>query len=586
MNDIRRTILWVIFGFSMISLWDQWQVYNGHNPTFGLAPTTKVAANKTTPAVANATPSATPATSASVPTSTNVATNSIAPQAINTPSTAQIGNANAVAVPELPKQRFEVTTDVLKLTFDTEGGSLVRSEFLKHADMDNKTKGVVLLDDSKDRVYMAQTGLIGAANLPTHKTVMAVAPGARNFEGNTKDLKELIVKFESPEAGGVKLVKTYTLKRDGYDIAVKHEVVNTSSAPVAPQLYLQILRDGNKLAGESSFYSTFTGPAVYTEAKKFQKIEFTDIDKNKVDAEKQASNGFVAMVQHYFVSSWILPDGIKRDLFTRKVDTNLYAVGMITALDTIAAGASKTIESRFFVGPQVEKTLETITPGLELVKDYGWLTMLAKPLYWLLDALHKFIGNWGWAIIALVLLLKIAFYWLNAKAYSSMAKMKAVNPRITAMRERLKDKPQEMQQEMMKIYREEKINPMGGCFPIMVQIPVFIALYWVLLSSVEMRNAPWIMWIRDLASPDPYYILPVVMTLTTMLQTALNPAPPDPLQAKMMWFMPLAFSVMFFFFPSGLVLYWITNNILSIAQQWLINTRMGVPPQFNLPKFK
>ncbi len=586
MNDIRRTILWVIFGFSMISLWDQWQVYNGHNPTFGLAPTTKVAANKTTPAVANATPSATPATSASVPTSTNVATNSIAPQAINTPSTAQIGNANAVAVPELPKQRFDVTTDVLKLTFDPEGGSLVRSEFLKHADMDNKTKGVVLLDDSKDRVYMAQTGLIGAANLPTHKTVMAVAPGARNFEGNTKDLKELIVKFESPEAGGVKLVKTYTLKRDGYDIAVKHEVVNTSSAPVAPQLYLQILRDGNKLAGESSFYSTFTGPAVYTEAKKFQKIEFTDIDKNKVDAEKQASNGFVAMVQHYFASAWILPDGIKRDLFTRKVDTNLYAVGMITALDTIAAGASKTIESRFFVGPQVEKILETITPGLELVKDYGWLTMLAKPLYWLLDALHKFIGNWGWAIIALVLLLKIAFYWLNAKAYSSMAKMKAVNPRITAMRERLKDKPQEMQQEMMKIYREEKINPMGGCFPIMVQIPVFIALYWVLLSSVEMRNAPWIMWIRDLASPDPYYILPVVMTLTTMLQTALNPAPPDPLQAKMMWFMPLAFSVMFFFFPSGLVLYWITNNILSIAQQWLINTRMGVPPQFNLPKFK
>ncbi len=584
MNDIRRTILWVIFGFSMISLWDQWQVYNGHNPTFGLAPTTKVAANKTTPAAANATPSATPAASASA--SVPNATNSIAPQAINTPATAQNGNVNAVAAPELPKQRFEVTTDVLKLTFDTEGGSLVRSEFLKHADMDNKTKGVVLLDDSKDRVYMAQTGLIGAANLPTHKTVMAVAPGARNFEGNSKDLKELIVKFESPEAGGVKLVKTYTIKRDGYDIAVKHEVVNTSNAPVAPQLYLQILRDGNKLAGESAFYSTFTGPAVYTEAKKFQKIEFTDIDKNKVDAEKQASNGFVAMVQHYFASAWILPDGIKRDLFTRKVDTNLYAVGMITALDSIAAGASKTVESRFFVGPQVEKTLETITPGLELVKDYGWLTMLAKPLYWLLDALHKFIGNWGWAIIALVLLLKIAFYWLNAKAYSSMAKMKAVNPRITAMRERLKDKPQEMQQEMMKIYREEKINPMGGCFPIMVQIPVFIALYWVLLSSVEMRNAPWIMWIRDLASPDPYYILPVVMTLTTMLQTALNPAPPDPLQAKMMWFMPLAFSVMFFFFPAGLVLYWITNNILSIAQQWLINTRMGVPPQFNLPKFK
>ena len=226
-----------------------------------------------------------------------------------------------------------------------------------------------------------------------------------------------------------------------------------------------------------------------------------------------------------------------------------------------------------------------LTPGLELVKDYGWLTILAKPLYWLLDKIHGFLRNWGWSIVGLVLLLKIAFYWLNAKAYSSMAKMKAINPRITEMRERLKDNPQQMQQEMMKIYREEKVNPMGGCFPIMIQIPVFIALYWVLLSSVEMRNAPWILWIQDLSSPDPYFILPIVMTLTTLLQTALNPAPPDPMQAKLMWFMPLIFSVMFFFFPAGLVLYWITNNVLSIAQQWIINTRMGVPPQFNLPKF-
>jgi YidC/Oxa1 family membrane protein insertase len=207
-------------------------------------------------------------------------------------------------------------------------------------------------------------------------------------------------------------------------------------------------------------------------------------------------------------------------------------------------------------------------------------------LYWLLDKIHSVLQNWGWSIVALVLLLKIAFYWLNAKAYASMAKMKAVNPKIMEMRERLKDNPQQMQQEMMRIYREEKVNPMGGCFPIMVQIPVFIALYWVLLSTVEMRNAPWAMWIHDLSTPDPLYILPVIMALTTMLQTALNPAPPDPMQAKLMWYMPLAFRVMFFFFPSGLVLYWITNNVLSIAQQWIINTRMGVPPQFNLPKFR
>ncbi|MDO8370660.1 MAG: membrane protein insertase YidC, partial [Polaromonas sp.] len=393
-------------------------------------------------------------------------------------------------------------------------------------------------------------------------------------------------KFESAEVGGVKLVKTYTLKRGVYDMTVRHDVVNTGSSAASPQLYLQLVRDGNKPPGESSFYSTFTGPALYTEAKKYQTVEFSDIEKNKVDVEKQASNGYVAMVQHYFASAWMLADGVQRDIFLRKVDTNLYAVGMITPLGAVAPGTTKTVEARFFVGPQIEKQLEAIAPGLELVKDYGWLTILAKPLYWLLDKLHGFLQNWGWSIVALVLLLKAAFYWLNAKAYASMAKMKAVNPKIMEMRERLKDKPQEMQQAMMKMYRDEKVNPMGGCFPILIQIPVFIALYWVLLSSVEMRNAPWILWIKDLSSPDPYFILPIVMTLTTMLQTALNPTPPDPMQAKLMWFMPLIFSVMFFFFPAGLVLYWITNNVLSIAQQWVINTRMGVPPQFNLPKFK
>ncbi len=590
MNDIRRTILWVIFGFSMVMLWDNYQVSVGQKPTFGLSSQPASTPAKTPAATATAAtagpagvPSAIPATTATATTTPN-AINSIATQAIKTPATTQ-NSAVAAA-----KERFEVQTDVFKLTFDTEGGSLVHSEFVKHVELEDKAavkagtaKGVVLLDDSKERVYVAQTGLVGAPSLPTHKTVMTATPGPRKLEAGAN---ELVVKFESPESGGVKLVKTYTLKRGVYDVAVKHEIVNTGTAAVSPQLYLQLVRDGNKLAGESAFYSTFTGPAIYTEAKKYQKVEFTEIEKNKVDVEKQATNGYVAMVQHYFASAWILPDGIKRELFTRKVDTNLYAVGMITALDAVAPGTTKTVESRFFAGPQVEKSLETVTPGLELVKDYGILTILAKPLYWLLDKLHSYIGNWGWAIIALVLLLKIAFYWLNAKAYSSMAKMKAVAPRITTMRERLKDKPQEMQQEMMKIYREEKINPMGGCFPIMVQIPVFIALYWVLLSSVEMRNAPWALWINDLAAPDPFYILPLVMTLTTLLQTALNPTPPDPLQAKMMWYMPMAFSIMFFFFPAGLVLYWITNNILSIAQQWLINTRMGVPPQFNLPKFK
>jgi YidC/Oxa1 family membrane protein insertase len=315
-------------------------------------------------------------------------------------------------------------------------------------------------------------------------------------------------------------------------------------------------------------------------------VEFTDIDKNKAEFQKEADNGWVAMVQHYFASAWIMPSGIKRENFVRKVDGTLYSVGMIAPLQPLAPNATQALPATLFAGPQAEKMLERVAPGLDLVKDYGIFTIIAKPLYWLLDKIHGIFGNWGWSIVGLVLVIKIAFYWLQAKGYESMAKMKAINPKVMQLRERLKDNPQQMQQEMMRMYKEEKVNPLGGCLPILVQIPVFIALYWVLLSSVEMRNAPWIGWIRDLATPDPYFILPTVMTGTTLLQTALNPVPPDPMQAKMMWFMPLIFSVMFFFFPAGLVLYWITNNVLSIAQQWVINTRMGVPPEFNLPKFK
>ena len=572
MNDIRRTILWVIFGFSIVLLWDQWQAFNGKQATF-FPKSTPVSAVATAPVMpsASATSVPTPSTS-SVPAAT-------AP-------VANLPLGLGVTLTPAKREKLVVSTDVFSLTFDTEGGSLVKSSFVKFKDMADKTAGFVLLDESAGRVYVAQTGLIAASGggpLPTHKTPMTVVPGERTLAPGQN---ELVVTFESQEIGGVKLVKTYTLKRGAYDIAVRHDIINASGVSLSPQLYLQLVRDGNAPLGESSFYSTFTGPAIYTEAQKYQKVEFKEIEKGSMKVEKQATNGYVAMVQHYFASAWLMGDGIQRELFQRKVDTNLYAVGMITSAGDVAPGTTKTIESRLFVGPQEENMLEKLAPGLELVKDYGWLTILAKPLYWLLDKLHGFIQNWGWSIVALVLLLKIAFYWLNAKAYASMAKMKAINPKIMEMRERLKDKPQEMQQQMMKIYKDEKVNPMGGCFPIMVQIPVFIALYWVLLSSVEMRGAPWTLWIKDLSAPDPYFILPVVMTLTTMLQTALNPAPPDPLQAKLMWFMPLIFSVMFFFFPSGLVLYWITNNILSIAQQWMINTRMGVPPQFNLPKFK
>jgi YidC/Oxa1 family membrane protein insertase len=572
MNDIRRSILWVIFGFSMILLWDAWQVHNGNNATFFPSPK-KAATTATSPAApASGVPAAT-----GVPLATGTASSNGASAIANAATTAP----NAAA----PATIYEITTDVLKLSISSQGGKIERAELLQHFDDTKEGKrNVVLLDNSTARAYEAQSGLVGSKDLPALPSHLA--PMVFTGERVLKDgQNELTVRFESAEMGGLKYVKTYTFKRGAYDIAVKHEAINASAAPVSAQLYTQLVRDGNKPLGESAFYSTFTGPVAYTGEKKYQKVDFSDIEKNKVDIQTSSSSGYVAMAQHYFASAWLLADGIKRDIYMRKVKDNLYAVGMILPPAIIAPGTTQTTDTRLFIGPQVENKLEALYPGLELIKDYGWLTILAKPMYWVMDQLHGFIGNWGWTIIALVVLIKAAFYWLNAQAYRSMAKMKAVNPKIMEMRERLKDKPQEMQQQMMKIYKEEKVNPMGGCFPIMVQIPVFIALYWVLLSSVEFRGAPWMLWIRDLSIPDPWFLLPVIMTLTTMLQTALNPAPPDPLQAKLMWYMPLAFSIMFFFFPAGLVLYWITNNVLSIAQQWLINKSMGVPPQFNLPTF-
>ncbi|MDR2332806.1 MAG: membrane protein insertase YidC [Burkholderiaceae bacterium] len=567
MNDIRRTILWVIFAFSLVLLWDKWQVHNGHKATFFPVPEQQAAK------AANAAASA----DATVPTATTAAASGAAGASAVPGADAAAPVANAA-----PRQDVVITTDVLRLTFDSEGGTLKHAELLKYFDKSEPPKPVVLFDDSATHKYLGQTGLIGGT-FPTHKTAMTVQPGARELKDGQDSVQ---LRFESAEVGGVKLVKTYTIKRGAYDVAVQHDVVNNSGAAVSPRLYMQLVRDGSESGDQTPFYSTFTGPAVYTAEKKYQKVTFKDIENNKVSVEKTSNAGYVAMVQHYFASAWLLADDTQRENFVNKVGNNLYAVGMMTPVGTVEPGQTKSVSARLFAGPQIEPMLEAQATGLELVKDYGWLTILAKPLYWLLSKLHGFIGNWGWSIVALVLLLKVAFYWLNAKAYASMAKMKAINPRIQEMRERLKDKPQQMQQEMMRIYREEKVNPMGGCLPILVQIPVFMALYWVLQSSVEIRNAPWIGWIHDLSVPDPFFILPLLMTLSSLLQTALNPAPPDPMQAKLMWIMPLMFSVMFFFFPAGLVLYWLTNNILSIAQQWIINTRMGVPPQFNLPKFK
>ncbi len=444
MTDMRRTLLWVVFTMSLVLLWDAWNRHTGQPTLFGGAPRPAASAPAAGPAPAGV-PAAVPAATSATP-ATPAATGAATPA----PTAAAAAG-----------ERIELATDRFKATFDSVGGTLVRLELLGYRDNVDARRNVVLFDQSGKRLYLAQTGLITAqpgVALPTHLTPMAAAPGPRVLADGSN---ELVLRFEGEAAGGVKLAKTYTLQRGSYTIGVKHEVINGSAAAVSPQLYLQLARDGNPPEGESSFYFTFTGPAMYTDQAKFQKIEFKDIEKGSTDHARQANDGWVAMVQHYFASAWLLKDNAPREFRTAKVSDNHYTVAMVTPLGDLAPGATKVHEATLFAGPQEENKLAALAPGLELVKDYGWFTMLAKPLFWLLDQLNRLIGNWGWAIVALVVLLKIAFYWLNASAYRSMAKMKAINPRVMELRERHKDDPQKMQQEMMRNLPRGKGQPAG-----------------------------------------------------------------------------------------------------------------------------
>jgi YidC/Oxa1 family membrane protein insertase len=464
-----------------------------------------------------------------------------------------------------------VTTDVVKVDIDPVGGVIKRLEMLQYRDHFDKTKNQVLFSVNGPNVYLGQTGLIGttaAGVLPNHTTPFTVRPGVRTLGANGQ-----VQVVMDAEQGGVRLTKTLTFRKGDYLIGVRHDVTNIGTAPVQPSLYLQLQHDGTKPATDSWFMPSYTGPTLYTNADKYQKLTFEKIEKGSADHALKADNGWVAISQHFFVSAFIPADRTPRDIFTKKIATNLYAIGTVQSMGTVAPGATVSVDSRLYSGPQDERTLETITPGLELVKDYGMLTVIAKPIFWVMTQLHAMLGNWGWTIVALTILIKLAFFPLSAAGYRSMAKMRVVTPKMQAIRERFKSDPVKMQQATMELYKTEKINPLGGCLPILVQMPVFFALYWVLQASVEMRGAPWIGWIQDLTQPDPFYILPVIYAVSMFITTKLNPQPTDPVQAKMMLFMPIAFSVVFFFFPSGLVLYWVVNNILSIAQQWVITRK-------------
>ena len=526
--DTRRLILFVIFSFSIMMLWDAWQQKNNPTPIVQTSPAT------------NGVPTT---GSAAGSTQTNVNDGSF-----------KLTNG----------QRIKVKTDLFEAEIDTIGGDLRHLALNKHAASDTKNGNFVLMDDAfKPMFYVAQSGLMGA-DLPNHKSQFT----------STANSYTLVDGQESQEVrlswtgNGITVDKIYTFHRNNYVIDVRYQINNASAAAITPSAYYQIVHDSESNQG-SMMMPTFTGGAYYTEADKFKKIKFTDMAETNLS--KTSKDGWVGIVQHYFASAWIPKAGVEREFYTKKLTDNIYAVGVVTPNTSIAAGTTTEFGAQLFAGPQNEDVLTKAAPGLEYAVDYGWLTIIAKPLFWVLSKIHDLVNNWGVAIILLTILIKAVFFPLSAASYKSMAQMRELAPRLQSMKEKFGDDKQKMQQAMLEMYRTEKINPMGGCLPIIVQIPVFIALYWVLLASVELRHAPFFGWIQDLSATDPWFILPILMGATMIIQTYLNPAPTDPIQAKVMKIMPVVFSVFFFFFPAGLVLYWLVNNILSIAQQWYVN---------------
>jgi YidC/Oxa1 family membrane protein insertase len=540
--DTQRLILAMIFFFSLFMLFEAWQ-REARGPAPAAATVEKKAAESPQP-----------------PTATTP-----------TPTTKLEPPASASSAPQLPKQAsgeiVHVETDVFNIDIDTVGATITRAELRQHRGTLDTSKNFVLLERDPGRTYVAQSGLIGEG-LPNHNTRFAAS--AKEYELGDKQAR-MEVRFEAAAGqDGVKVAKVYVFERGSYTIGVRQEIQNATATALQPYAYYQLVRDGTPPEGDSRMLPTFTGVAVYTEKDKFQKVSFEDIEKGKTPYTRAADDGWVGLVQHYFVTAWVPADKVAREFFTRRLGDNLYSAGVILPLGQIEPGAQVTQQVLLYAGPQDQDKLAAIAPGLDRTVDYGWLTVIAAPLFWVLKTLHGWVGNWGVAIILLTVLIKLLFYPLSATSYKSMARMRVLAPKMQRLKEQYGDDRSRMQQAMMDLYKTEKINPLGGCLPILVQIPVFIALYWVLLASFELRQAPFMLWIKDLAAPDPYYLLPILMGATMIIQTRLNPEPPDPVQAKIMKIMPIAFSIFFFFFPAGLVLYWLVNNILSIAQQWQI----------------
>lgn len=560
MMDNQRLVLFVALGLILLSIWQKWEEQHAPPPPPAAVSSASTNQSSDVPKVSAAPTAPTTTTSA--------------------PSAASLERG----------ERIEVTTDLFQVGIDTQGGDLRDLRLRQHpASADQPNVPFRLISDEGD-IFVAQSGLIGVeGDFPTHKSRFVAAQNryVMGEQGN-----ELRVPLTYQGKDGVRYIKTYIFHRDSYVVDVEFKVANASKQVWNGYLYGRFQRSYIDSSGGLTQIGTFTGPAVYTPENKFEKISFEDMAKKPL--KREVTGGWISMMQHYFVGAYLPPKQERLELYTDVVN-GAYIVGYKQLTPTtIASGQNGVLQTRLYLGPKEHRRLvvlacseadltktvcsdteQTRAPGMELTVDYGALTFISAPLFWLLEWIHRIVGNWGWAIVILTVMVKLAFYPLSAMSYKSMAQMRKVQPKLEAIKQQYGHDRQQLNQAMMELYKTEKVNPFGGCLPILVQIPVFLALYWVLLESVEMRHAPWVLWINDLSGKDPYYVLPLIMGATMYLQQRLSPQPPDPIQRKVFMIMPVVFTGMFVFFPSGLVLYWTVNNLLSIAQQWRINHIMG-----------
>jgi YidC/Oxa1 family membrane protein insertase len=504
----------------------------------------------------------------------NVPSNHFIPQAATSPAPTQTVqepekvNNIVTTAPAVTDQLVTVTTDVLEIKIDTRGGDIVESRLFDYPEsLGSKTPYVLMNDNTKTR-YIAESGLVskrgpdtseGQAHYTTLQTTYTLMPGKNELMVNLTWQQE-----------GLNITKTFTFVRGSYEVKVGYNVNNQSTQPWQGNLYTQLMRTNTPPESKSGIVNlaTYFGAAISSPKKPFDKITFKQMQEKPLDL--QINDGWIAMIQHYFISAWVPPKNAVSNYYSKSSPDGLYTIGMIGQDLTAMPGTTVSTEAKLYTGPAIADKLEKTAPGLKLTIDYGWFWFISDIIFWMIQKIYDVVGNWGWSIVLVTIVIKLLFYKLSAKSYRSMSTLKRLQPKIEKLKERFGDDKQKLTQATLDLYRQEKVNPMSGCLPILIQIPVFIALYWVLVESVQLRQAPFILWIHDLSQQDPYYILPIMMGISMFIQQRLNPPPPDPLQAKVMMLMPLVFTFLFANFPAGLMLYWFVNNTLSFLQQWYI----------------